>query len=610
MQKIRKLSAHETQKIAAGQVVERPANVVKELVENAIDAGATRISVWANDGGKTLIRVLDNGCGMGEVDAHLCFEPHATSKLVTVDQIATIDTFGFRGEALASIAAVSKVTLITKEATATAGVKLHLEAGAVLSTQAVACTTGTDITITDLFYQTPARKKFLKADQTEWRHIMQLVQAFGLSYPEIQFVLQANDELIFNCPAVKTSRERCAQLWDHHVDKSLLAIQATREKPVIEVTGMISNHQLWKYDRSTMFIFVNKRWVKNQKLGSAVLKGYQNVLPHGKFPCVYVSISIDPHSVDINVHPRKEEVSFSHPRMVEQLIEQAVKAGLEKKIVSSVGTQHFTPFQQQTNAHVSPTPELISFAKTKPVRQLNEPMAIFAQPTSFVTTVTYAQQSQSPSVAEAVQQPVPFSAQHTICADAESYTLIGQFNNTYLIVQKGDALLLIDQHAAHERILYEQFANRFVKLDSIQLLFAHIVPLSPADLALLLPHLCLFEENGMVIEPFGDDQLIISAVPVHLKSVALADLVHQVIVWIKEETGTAQADFFKILNEKLRAQMACKAAVKAGDELSVAQMQELLQQFDKTPNNFSCPHGRPTTWSLPLLDIERKFRRK
>ena len=330
MARIKQLSAQEAQKIAAGEVVERPANVVKELVENALDAGSTQIAIYIQDAGKSLIRIVDNGYGMNPEDAHLCFKHHATSKITRVDDLPSLTTFGFRGEALSSISAVSKVTLITKEAEAAHATKLVLEHGLVIAEEQISGNTGTDISIADLFYNVPARKKFLKTHETESRQILLLFQAFCLDYLSVHFKLYTQGNLIFNCPGTTDMQQRIAQLWDHSIAQQTIAIAATTNG--IHIEGVITNHTYSRYDRSALFFLVNKRWVKNHTLAKAVMKGYMNVLQPDKFPLACIAITIDPAQVDINIHPRKEEVQFLHPRIVEHALQTTVKEALEKNL--------------------------------------------------------------------------------------------------------------------------------------------------------------------------------------------------------------------------------------------------------------------------------------
>src|SRR5579862_4426000 len=293
MAKIKQLPPHEAQKIAAGEVVERPANIVKELIENAIDANATRIAVYVEDGGKQLIRIVDNGCGMDTTDAQLCFDRHATSKITHVSELETIDTFGFRGEALASIASVSVITLMTKEEHALEGTKVIVNANSITGINSVACVTGTDITVQNLFFNVPARKKFLKATQTEWRAIQLLFNAFCFDYPHIHFLLFSESKQIFNCPTSTNLKNRALQIWESQsllrsasyegqANNHLLDVHVTEKD--FSLSGVISDHQYYRYDRSSIYFFVNKRWVKNQHISNAFIKGYANVIPAGRYP--------------------------------------------------------------------------------------------------------------------------------------------------------------------------------------------------------------------------------------------------------------------------------------------------------------------------------------
>ena len=331
MQKIRQLSLHEAQKIAAGEVVERPANVVKELLENAIDAGATVISIYIELAGQKLIRVVDNGLGMSPEDAHACFGHHATSKMSTVEDLMHLTTFGFRGEALSSIAAVSMIHMLTKEEDAQHGIFIERQANQLVHEEYRPCATGTDISIKDLFYNVPARKKFLKKTETEWRAIVQLFHAFCLDYPTLHFKLYSENKLLYNCPPPASLLARVMQLWEHHDAQHILALPSHRHEGMI-ISGVLSNHQYYKYDRSHMYFFVNKRWVKNSSLARAAVRGYAQVIPPDRYPIVSIHIEIDTTLVDINIHPRKEEVQFLHPRTIENALTHAIKKTLEENL--------------------------------------------------------------------------------------------------------------------------------------------------------------------------------------------------------------------------------------------------------------------------------------
>ena len=606
MPKIKLLSAHEAQKIAAGQVVERPANVIKELVENSVDAGANAISIFIENGGKQLMRVVDDGCGMDEHDATLCFEKHATSKIQSVDELPTLTTFGFRGEALASIAAVSNVTLLTKQQKSTAGIKAIASEGNIEISPA-ACPEGTDIAIHNLFYNVPARAKFLKKRETATRHILQTVQAFIFAYPHLHFQLTVDGKKLINCPPQETMFNRSAQIWDASTAKHMISIEATRSEKGVSLSGVISNHQWFRYDRSGIFFIVNNRWVTNHQLSRALLKGYNNVIPQGRHPMACISIMINPALIDINTHPRKEEIRFAHPRTIEQLIQETVRTALEQHVSKQIKKE--VSFYQTT-----PSKSLFSFTPASFLssqKELESFEASFkaAPVTPAPSSFNSAPSTHSAPIASAfsVEQPAhPIS----ILEKDDAYTLIGQYAKTYLLIEQEEGLYLIDQHAAHERILYEQFCNRFEDIPTINLMFPQLITCTPDDRALIEGHLDLFAQHSITIEPFSKDQLIIQSTPVHLKNAPLGELVKQVIGWIRESNGIDKEQFHKTVHDKLRAQMACKAAVKAGDTLTIEQMQELINDLHGIPNRFSCPHGRPTGWLMPLLDIEKRFRRK
>jgi len=605
---IKKLPPHEAQKIAAGEVVERPANIIKELIENSLDAHATAITLSVEDGGKRLIQVMDNGIGMVPEDAYLCFEQHATSKITCVDDLETITTFGFRGEALASIASVAKVTLITKTKENSEATKLELTNGTVINHELVSANTGTTITVDDLFYNIPARKKFLKTKETEWRHIQELFYACCLTNINIHFKLISEGKTVLNCPPVAQVKDRFAQLFSHNKTPHLLEIKA-QDGHVNSVFGVISDHQHGEYTRNNIFFFVNNRWVKNYQLSSALIKGYNNVLQPGRYPTACIAIMVDPHQVDINIHPRKEEVRFLHPRTVEHLITATVKQALEQNLSSKINKPvTFAPSQEFTPRVAAPTHKAsfapfdfdalydnpFQMANAEPIQNSMQPNQITIVPGSHTT-----------------QQEISLQSHVTESIDtAEHYTLIGQMHNTYLLLEQANGLFVVDQHAAHERILYELFVQRFQDLPTIKLLFPQMIKLNAEDMALIEPHLNIFLDNSISIERFSHDQLIVHATPVHLKDVSLDELVKQVVGWIKEYNSLEQSQFSKAINEKLHAQMACKAAVKAGDVLSREKMEQLLTDLQKTPNRFTCPHGRPTGWLLSSYEIEKKFKRK
>jgi len=607
MQKIKLLPEQEILKIAAGQVVDRPANVVKELVENSVDAGATQITAYLEDGGKDLMRVVDNGCGMSKQDAHLCFQKHATSKITSLDDLDSINTFGFRGEALASISSVSKVTLLTKEKDTPQGLKFELENGKITSEQEISFSQGADLTIKNLFYNTPVRQKFLKKRETENRHITQLFQSFCLDYLDIHFKLFVDGRQTINCPPTDNVIKRSAQLWGHNFAQNMIPIETTHQEGKPIVSGAISNHQYFRYDRSNIFLFVNNRWVKNYEIQRALLKGYINVLPPARYPAAFIFVQIDPSMVDVNIHPRKEEVKFVHPRSLTNLLQTTVKKALENHLSGQIKRDVSFKTEHSNCPLSSSATSFKSFNFDAFLhKSANRPSSAQAQtfrssnmPENVQKTITTVGQEKSPDEQKAQTEIAK-----------QKHEIIGQYKKTYILIEKPDGLFFVDQHAAHERVLYEIFSKRFEDVATVRLLFPVFVTLKQEEMELLEPNLHIFRKNGIEAETFGENQLKIQATPVHIKNIKFDELAREVISWIKEFQDLDEKQFFKKLNEKMHAQMSCKAAVKAGDILTLEQMEKLLCDLEKTENRFACPHGRPTGWILTTHEIEKKFKRK
>ncbi len=611
---IRLLSPQDAQKVAAGEVIERPANSIKELLENSIDAGATHIELSVHEGGKKSIRITDNGTGMSSEDAHLCFERYATSKLSSFDDLVHVTTFGFRGEALASICGVAKVTLTTKQQGSLEGLQLNIQEGTVQHSRTVSCSVGTTFLIEDLFYNVPARKKFLKSTVTEWNQILALFKAFCLTYPSLHFVLLHDDATIFNCPPVTSLTARVAQLFDYKITSTLCPLTPYSEQG-ITVSGVITNPQYARYDRSGLYFFVNNRLVKNYQLGRAVLKGFNNVLPSDKYPLAVLHIQVDPTSVDVNIHPKKEEVQFLHPHKVEQAITLAVRKTLEDHLqerltASSVRstppiqnsyTISSDPFFTRKPASYNLDPQSSRFAQDRPLTNSagNNETGMYG----FSKDQEYNSSSSSSPMSRAN------GGDNESYLTEPSYKIIGQHQLTYILLEHADGLLVVDQHAAHERILYERFAQNFGTTETIKLLFPLVVTLSAQEVALVLPYADLLQKHGITLEQFGEEHLRITAIPVYAKQVPLQELLTELVGWIIENDSHPTDDFFKQVTEKMRAQLACKAAVKAGELLSHEQMETLLRDLGNTNNRFSCPHGRPTQWLLSTHEIEKKFKR-
>lgn len=564
VQRIHILPAHEAQKIAAGEVVERPANVVKELIENALDAGATSISIYLEEGGKKLIRCIDNGCGMSAIDARLSIAPHATSKISSVQDLSSLTTFGFRGEALASMASVCQMELITRLEGSPA-IKLTIRAGAITHETIVAANKGTDITLKDLFYNVPARQKFLKTTKTEWNAIKQLIDAYALAYPSLHITLYHQQERIAQYNPAETIAQRASDIFESSVSKRLIALHKQDAVAQATMTGIISDHQVNRYDRSQLYFFVNNRWIKNHKLGTALLRGYRNVLPEGRFPYAAIAITVPPHTIDINIHPRKEEVQFLHPRLIEGLIEEVVAKALPQQAATPV--THFV--------HSFSTP-------TIPVQAFHIPVHPLPQTTTCV--------------APEIPLPVLPEKQVSTHTQVPQARILSQLKQTYIMIETEAGLMLIDQHAAHERILYETIGTRYKNAESIQLLFPELITL-PRGHTINEEQYELLRNFGIEAEPWSENQIRISATPVYLKPHMLSALVEELTAHTHN------------IAHKVQAMLACKAAVKAGDVLNDSEMQELVHKWLAIENRLTCPHGRPTSWLMSNYEIEKNFKR-
>ncbi len=615
MAKIKQLPAHEAQKIAAGEVVERPANVVKELIENSLDAGATDITLYLEDGGRKLIRVVDNGYGMSPEDARLCIAHHATSKITTIHDLDHLHTFGFRGEALSSIASVSMMRLSTKQESDTTGITLDIQEGAIKEESITAMNTGTDTSIRNLFFNVPARQKFLKAKENEWRTIVHLFHGLCLAYQNVSFKLYHNERLIYTIRAASHLQERIGQLFEPAFAKHMLPIENSRERMNLRITGACTGPEYTRFDRSHIFVFVQNRWVKNYKLAQALIKGYHGMLQPNRYPAGVLFISLDQQSVDINIHPRKEEVQFLHPRIVEDLIEDTVQKALQDAHSLQISPSAPAPEPQRPLTELA-SPVLRKSSSMQPALHLNEqaPLA----PTNYDKQSEQTQISNEDFLRILDTPLAPAQQKKTLQGAAEehlpslsqaSYRLIGQLKLTYIVAETGEGLLLIDQHAAHERILYERIRSTFDDVAQIRLLFPQVIHLTAVDLNLLEPYLPLMNRFGIEAQRMSEQEIVITETPVLLKNQSLEDCIKQAVSVLHEYNYLEENELKNIIHERIHAQLSCKAAVKAGDELSSQSMHEIIKELAVTDNKLTCPHGRPTVWEMKSGDIEKKFKR-
>ena len=591
-------------KIAAGEVVERPASAVKELVENAIDAGSTRIEVEIQEGGLRLIRVTDNGYGMGKNDARLSLDRHATSKIQTAEDLTSVSTLGFRGEALPSIASVSRFTIITRLASDLEGTEIVVEGGHIKEISSVGCPAGTTIIVRDLFFNTPARLKYLKTTTTEAGHIADILNRLALAYPHISFRLTHNGRQLLATAGTGDARETMASIYGGEVAKQLLPIEGVRD--AYRIFGFVAKPSVYRKNRNHETIFVNRRFIHSRLISRAFEDAFQSLLPSGAHPIGVISVELPSSEVDVNVHPTKSEVKFQKERDVFLLVYHAVKDALQKACLIPEAN---LPTKQEGGNEYSAQPLLLQEEATAVSRgglyAANTPAA--APPKSPPLIFRDPQFIQS-SPAQ-TQNTMPKEKIVTV-EDAAGKTFpllqpIGQIDNTYIIAQGVDGMYLIDQHAAHERVLFEKFRDK--KQGGNQPLLVPWVWETTAQEALCIrENLTVFQELGFEVEEFGVRSFRICAVPLGMPT-ALLDKILQDFLQRLMETGRQQS---MLRNQELLISMtACKAAIKAHAKLSMPEMLNLLQQLSNTENPFTCPHGRPTIVHFSSVELARLFKR-
>ncbi len=622
-QKIHILDHHEAIKIAAGEVIERPANIIKELLENSIDAGAKNISLYVQNAGKKMIKIVDDGVGMSAQDALVCFAHHATSKIKSVQDLAHITTYGFRGEALSSIAAVSRTELITKTLEDKVATHIVFQNSKCLKQEQIAHSTGTTFIITELFENIPARKKFLKSDDTEWNQIVTIFQAFCLRYRTINFKLFHNDYLSYNCNTTDTLQTRTAQLWDNNLHEQLITIPAQTHKN-ITIHGALSTPHYYRFNRGQIFIFVNNRWVKNNELMKGILQGYQGVLPHQKYPAVILNIEINPALIDINIHPKKEEIKFLNPGIAQQLVATTIKETLDnfvtqkisgfKPIASDNIAVKINPYIKDENIIQKNNPlknaELIHRtsvsipANKPPIKSFesNTFNKIFSQKPFATQSMTPLQENNKEK--KSFDPVTPQNYSNNTFLQESTYIIIGQFNKTYIIIEQNNELILVDQHAAHERIIYQRLKIQG-EMSSIQLMFPEIIKMNTAQVQKIINHTHLLSEHGIIIDQLTDSEIIITATPIGMQASTVQEIIMMISDFLQSEIEIQNLQ----LNEKIIIAKACKMACKAGDNLDMLQMQHLIKELMITPDKFSCPHGRPTMYPMTLKEIEKHFKR-
>ena len=615
MSKIRILPDDISNRIAAGEVIERPASVVKELIENSIDAQATSITIHIEKAGRKLISITDNGLGMDEDDALLCFEPHATSKIVSIEDIDSIATMGFRGEAIPSIASISRFRLRTRQAGKLEGHEVIVEGGRFISSSPVGCAPGTEMSIRDLFFNTPARRKFLRTDNTEEKHITDTVCQLALANSHISFELVIDGVKSIETAADSSLLPRIQTFFGKTMTNALLPINF--EKAGISLSGYIARHGFTKKSRKEQRAFLNNRPIESQAIYRGIANGYESLVMKGCYPPVILFLSMDPGRVDVNVHPAKREVRFREMGLVSGVITEAIHNTLRTASVPTVSMAPELKLNAILNgASVNYTPQHIEQGSFHGFEQSNALPEIKPEEYSPIP-VDYSSEMRSSQV-----EPLPAGNESSESESASqlpshqevpehssmdlSFKILAFLDETYILASSDSGLVIIDQHAAHERILFERLMKSADSSSlSQKLLIPVTIDISRSEAHFLKKNSEIFLDLGFDVESFGNNTVIIHALPAALKSDDAAELFTDLLSsLIGEEKLSGRVDKAAI------AQSACKKAVKAHDKLTLEEAEALLRQMGECSLPYSCPHGRPTIISISYKELEKRFGRK
>lgn len=649
---IRELSPHLADLIAAGEVVERPASVAKELVENAMDAGATRISVEIENGGITYLRVMDNGCGMSPEDVPVAFRRHATSKLRTEADLSAIGTLGFRGEALAAIAAVSRIDLFTKQHGMLAGRHLHLEAGELVVNEEAGCPNGTTIVIRDLFFNTPARMKFLKKDFTEAGYVVSVVQNSALSHPEIAFTMVRDGKQVFATAGDGKLLTPVHGVFGREITANMIEVTAF-ERDAVTAWGYITKPHFCRPNRSMQHFFVNGRYIKSKLLQAALEEAFRNKMITGKYPSCALFIRLPLHLVDVNVHPAKTEVKFAQEKTIFETVYIACKNSLEKNDNIPVMKPDSTKSQPLREDHLTKAQQHISIQETpfslpsektpaEPIQHekprlepLFVPRKVSLPPRTWAPIVDCDDEGgevaslaspeflpEAPPVGvQKMPNPMPIPNKaipekrmedvHKASAKQSGAVpsfdagarVIGEAFHTYIVAEDAQGLILLDKHAAHERILFNQLKET-TDIARQQLLTPYIAELTPGEFAALRDNSTIVQSAGFDIAPFGETSFAVRAVPAYLDAAEI----QAVLIEMADKLQSSRAPTPDRFDDLIHT-VACKAAIKAGKGTSMTELQQLCDRVLHDTGLSACPHGRPVTVRLTKYEIDKLFKR-
>ena len=580
--KIKILSEDLSNKIAAGEVVDRPASVVKELIENSIDAGSDKVTIIIKEGGKGLIQIVDNGTGMSREDAILSIQRHTTSKIANYDDLHNIHTLGFRGEALASIASVSRMELKTTLHNNKEGTLLKIDGGVIEDMGSVGDVRGTSIAIKNLFYNTPARRKFLKADATEYRYILNVINRFTLAFFQFEFTLFHNDQKIFNFKPGSPKNRLIEVLGARYNEK---VVEVKDDSSLINIMGFIGKQDSAKKSRGDQYLFLNNRYIVNRALNHAIISAYGTIIPRGEFPLYALFLEIDPRCIDVNVHPSKMEVKFSDERLIYDILRKTVKQALASSQI--IPDYSFAPYDLSGKKEFEPVSGGI---------QTQIPLDEYqSRKISNYEKLLSPETELEPQQAESEEQQSRFQRRN-----------VWQIHNQYIISEIKSGVIIIDQHVAHERILYEKALLNFERRNpsSQQLLFPIVVDLPPEYYSLLNEILPFLEHLGYIVKGFGGHTVVIEGIPSGLKIGNNENILHEIIDEYKKNKNDSLD-----IRDNLAKSYACKSAIKAGEKLTLQEMNSLIDQLFATQSPYFCPHGRPVIINISIEELDKRFGR-
>lgn len=624
--------------IAAGEVVERPSSVAKEMIENSLDAGATSVSVEVENGGISLLRITDNGSGIEKDDMAISFERHATSKIRSANDLKSISSFGFRGEALASIASVAEVEMVSRHIDSSVGNRLLIRGGRVLEENEIGCNQGTIMTVRDLFYNTPARYKFLKKDYTEAGYVEDIVAKMALIHSDVAFKYVNSKKVIIQTSGDGNIVNAVYSVFGKEIAKNVIPFEMDFEN--IKLKGVAGKADTARSNRSNQIFFVNGRYIKNKTMSSAIENAYQTIAPAGKFPFVVVDVEVNAELVDVNVHPTKTEVRFSDESLIYRAVYNAVRSTvLKQDLIPSDEEEDETPKKSMTDLFSEykkvgtygkrPTNNLVQMPSYsyKPVLK-NSSTKLYENSTHYSISdnkdyenknndglineeseIDYFGEKKADDNLQIRERNMTLFSEENVEKNefVPGYRIIGSVFSTYILIQQDDDFYIIDQHAAHERVMYEKLVKKIRSGENVKqiLMIPEIIELKNNEIDIVNSNRELFDKAGFEMEEFGGNSFKISAVPNEISGIAIKELFYDLVDSLQKESGVKEND--KI--EYFVFTMACKSAVKANMSLDQKEIESLISQMMALENPFTCPHGRPTAIKITKSEMEKKFKR-